>query len=99
MTDLIRAIQQKVDVVRATVVTRSFQFEGNIHCPRIGKGGRLLTNLLNSPDRRFIVLTDVTIINRANGKQDPHPCKMLQINMEAIEFIRPADNQEEDEAV
>ena len=92
MTDLIRAIQAKTDLVRATVVTRNFQFEADIHCPRVGKGGRLLTNLLNSPDRKFIVLTNATILNRSNGKQDPQIYPMLQVNLEAIEFILPEAN-------
>lgn len=94
MTDLIRAVQQKTDVVRATVVTRGFHLEGELHCPRIGKGDRLLTNLLNSPDRRFVVLTNVTVTNRTTGKPDPKIAPMLQVNMEAIEFVRPDFHEE-----
>lgn len=94
MSDLIRAVQSNMDVVRATVVTRSFQLEGDIHCPRLGKEKRLLTNLLNS-ERRFIVLTNVRVINRENGKPDKEICPMLQVNIESIEFIRPeSPNQE-----
>lgn len=95
MSDLIRAVQQNTDVVRATVVTAHHQLEGELHCPRTGRGDRLLTNLLNAQERRFIVLTNVTIINRSTGHADPETCPVLQVNMEAIEFIRPDFNQGE----
>jgi hypothetical protein len=96
VTDLIRAVQQKTDVVRATVVTRSFQLEGDLHCPKVGKGKRLLTNLLNAPERRFVVLTNVSVINRDTGRADPEICPMLQVNIEAIEIIRPDFSHQEE---
>lgn len=95
VTDLIKAVQQKADILRVTVITRSFQLEGEMHCPRIGKGARLLTNLLNSAERRFLVLTNVTIINRATGQLDPKVCPMLEVNVESIELVRPEFAQDD----
>lgn len=88
MSDLIRAVRAKADVIRATVLTRSFQLEGDIHCPKLGKEGRRLSNMLNS-DRNFIAMTNVTITNRANGGKDPKMYSLIQVSLNAIEFIRP----------
>lgn len=94
MSDLIRAVQAKSDIIKATVVTRSFQFEGDIHCPKLGKEGRRLSNTLNS-DRNFIAMTNVTIINRANGQRDPKIHPFIQVNLKSIEFVRPYMDEDE----
>ena len=88
VSELIQAVQAKADVIRALVITRSFQLEGNIHCPKLGKEGRRLSNVLNS-DRNFIALTGVSIVNRANGSRDPKTYPLIQVNMDAIELIQP----------
>ena len=88
MSELINAIRAKTDQLHATVVTRNFQFEGDIHCPKTGKDSRRLSNLLNS-DRKFIVMTEAMITNRLNGTKDPNKHPYIQISVEAIEFIKP----------
>ena len=88
MTDPIREIQKKADVIRATVFTRRFRLEGMLHCPRVGKGKRLLSNLLNSPEKRFVALTNATLFHLGGHETpDPRVYSMLQVNMNAIEFI------------
>ena len=94
MSDLIRAVREKADITRAVVVTRSFQFEGNIHTPKLGKEGRRLSNMLNS-DRNFIAMTNVSIVNRANGSRDPKTYPLVQVSLQSIEFVRPYLDEEE----
>lgn len=77
------------------VVTRYFNLEGNMHFPRLGKEGRRLSNMLNS-DRKFIAMTNVKIINRMNGLQDPKIYPFIQVNLESIEFIQPYDDPDQD---
>lgn len=93
VSDLIRAVRAKADIIRAVVVTRSFQFEGDIHTPKLGKEGRRLSNMLNS-DRNFIAMTNVTIVNRSNGSKDPKPAPLIQVSLNSIEFIRPYLDEE-----
>lgn len=88
VSELIHAVRARVDVIRATVVTRNFQLEGDIHCPKLGKEGRRLSNMLNS-ERNFIAMTNVSVVNRANGQKDPKVYPLIQINLTSIEFIRP----------
>jgi hypothetical protein len=94
VSDLIRAVRAQADTVHALVLTRNFQFEGDLHTPKLGKDGRRLSNLLNDPNRKFIVLTDVTIIDRADGSKDPKPAPMIQVGLSSIEFIRPYLDEE-----
>lgn len=88
MSDAIHSVKANADVLRAIIVTRFFNLEGNIHFPRLGKEARRLSNMLNS-DRKFIAMTDVQIINRVNGTRDPKIYPFIEINTEAIEFIQP----------
>lgn len=88
MSDLVQSVRSTSDVIRAVVVTRFFNLEGSIHFPRLGKEGRRLSNMLNG-DRRFIAMTDVSIVNRMSGAKDPKTYPFIEINLEAIEFIQP----------
>lgn len=88
VSDLIQSVRTTSEVIRAVVVTRFFNLEGEIHFPRLGKEGRRLSNLLNS-DRKFIAMTNVSIVNRMNGAKDPKTYPFIEINVEAIEFIQP----------
>jgi hypothetical protein len=94
VSELIRAVRAKADTIHAMVLTRNFQFEGDLHTPKLGKDGRRLSNLLNDPNRKFIVLTNVTIINRADGSKDPKTVPMIQVNLDSVEFIRPYLDEE-----
>lgn len=84
------------DKLRAVVMTSSFGLEGDLHFPRLGKEGRRLSNLLNS-DRRFIAMTNVTVINRLNGVRDPKIYPFIQVNMESVEFVQPYMDEKEAE--
>lgn len=94
MSDLIQSVRSTSDVVRAVVVTRFFNLEGDIHFPRLGKEGRRLSNMLNG-DRKFIAMTNVSIVNRMNGAKDPKTYPFIEINLEAIEFIQPYLDEKE----
>ena len=76
------------DKTKVTVFTRSFQLEGFMHTPRVGKEGRRLTQTLNT-DKAFIAMTDVVVIDRPTGKIDPGTYPVLHVNMNTIEFIQP----------
>lgn len=89
MDDLIPNVTKNADVLRTIVVTRHFNLEGNIHFPRLGKEGRRLSNLLNS-EKRFIALTQVQVSNRTSQIKDPQIYSFIEVNIEAIEFIYPA---------
>ena len=88
MSDLIRSVHTHTDIIRAVIVTRFFNLEGDIHSPRIGKEGRRLSNLLNS-DRRFIAMTNVAVTNRMTGVKDPTTYDFIEVNIESIEFVQP----------
>lgn len=92
VVDSMRSTSEKL---RAMVVTRYFNLEGTMHFPRLGKEGRRLSNMLNS-DRKFIAMTNVKIINRMNGAQDPKIYPFIQVNLESIEFIQPYDDPDQD---
>jgi hypothetical protein len=96
LSDAIHSVKATADVIRAVVVTRFFNLEGNIHFPRLGKEGRRLSNMLNS-DRKFIAMTKVQITNRVNGSRDSKIYPFIQINIEAIEFIQPYMDEQEAE--
>ena len=88
MTELIEAVRAKSDKMRATVVTRSFQFEGLLHTPKVGKESRRLSDTLNNA-KNFLAMTQVVVTNRLNGNKDTNPRGLLQISMDAIEYIEP----------
>ncbi len=94
MSELIKSVRSSSDVIRAVVVTRFFNLEGSIHFPKLGKEGRRLSNMLNS-DRKFIAMTNVSIVNRMNGAKDPKTYPFIEINLEAIEFIQPYLDEKE----
>ncbi len=86
--NLSQAVKQKSDKLRATIMTRSFLFEGFIHTPRVGKEGRRFSDALNN-DRKFLPLTQVSITNRSNGVKDPNEHPLIQIYVDAIEYVKP----------
>lgn len=94
MTELIEAVRARSDKMRATIVTRSFQFEGLIHTPKVGKESRRLTDTLNNA-KNFIAITNVIITNRMNGAKDPNPRGLLHVSMDAIEYIEPHFDEDE----
>jgi hypothetical protein len=89
VSDFIESITARADAIRVMVMTRDFQLEGDIHCPRQGRAGRRLSNMLNNKDRNFLALTDVQIVNRVNGGRDPKVYPLIQVNLESIEYICP----------
>lgn len=88
MSDLINSVQSTSDMIRAIIVTRFFNLEGTVHCPRLGKDDRRFSNMLNS-DRKFLALTNVTVVNRMNGAKDAKIYPLIQVSLEAVEFIQP----------
>ena len=86
--DLVEAVRAKSDKMKVTVVTRSFQFDGFMHTPKIGKESRRLSDTLNA-DRNFITITQVAITNRLNGSKDPITHPLIQVALGAIEFVKP----------
>jgi len=81
--------QTTASIIPVTVVTREFELEGDLHCPQIGKRKRLLTNLLNSSDRRYLVLTKVRVHARCDDKATATQHEMIHVSMSAIEYIQP----------
>ena len=88
MSDLLESTQTGTDKTKVTVFTRSFQLEGFMHTPRVGKEGRRLTQSLNT-DKAFIAMTDVVVIDRTTGKVDQGIYALLHVNMSSIEFVQP----------
>lgn len=77
---------------RIEMVTATHRLEGNIFLPRAMKENRRLTNLLNS-DKRFVALTQVTVTDRTTGQQDATVYPYIQVNMNAIELVKPIENK------
>jgi hypothetical protein len=76
------------DKIRAVVMTKSFCLEGDLYCPRLGKDGRRLSNMLNT-DKRFVAMTNVVVINRNTGVRDPKSYPLIQVNTSSVEFVQP----------
>jgi hypothetical protein len=96
VSDLIESVQAKSDAIRVVVVTRDYHMEGELHCPRVGREGRRLTNLLNSQERNFLVLTGVQVMERQGGRTSKsYP--LIQVSLNAVEFICPHLDAEEAE--
>lgn len=87
-TELINLVRAKSDKMRVTVVTRSFQLDGYIHTPKVGKESRRLSDTLTNA-KNFVTITNVTVTNRVNGAKDPNPKTLLQVSLESIEYIEP----------
>jgi hypothetical protein len=85
-----------VDKIRAVVITHSYRLEGDIHCPRLGKDGRRLSNMLNN-DRRFIAMTNVMLTDRSTGIPDEKLHPFIQVNTECIELVQPYISESEAE--
>lgn len=85
------------DVLKATLQTADFTFEGCIHVSQLGKTQRKISTLLNS-DRRFIALTDVTVSCASTGKTEK--VAFVQVNLNSVIYIQPhfdeESSQEED---
>lgn len=75
---------------RIQLMTASYMLEGNVYLPRAMKENRRLTNLLNS-DKRFLALTKVVMMNRATGEIESDDLPFIQVNMDAIELIKPVE--------
>ena len=76
------------DKTKVTIYTRTFQFDDFMHTARVGKEGRRLTQSLNT-DKSFIAMTEVQIIDRHSGKQDPGIIPLIHINMASVEYVQP----------
>lgn len=75
---------------RIQLMTASYILEGNVYLPRAMKENRRLTNLLNS-DKRFLAMTKVMMMNRETGDVESESLPFIQVNMDAIEIIKPID--------
>lgn len=93
MSELIEAVRAKSDKMKVTIVTRSFQFDGYMHTPKVGKESRRLSDTLNA-DRNFVTITQVTVTNRMNGSKDPMVHTLLQVCLNSIEFVKPHFDEE-----
>lgn len=89
MSDLIDAVRAKDDAIRVLVVTRHFEMEGEIYCPRQGKQGRRLSRMLNNKERQFLALTNVQVLNRRTNTKDEKIYPLIQVCMHSVEYICP----------
>jgi hypothetical protein len=86
----------QADKLRVVIMTHSFNLEGDLYFPRVGKEGRRFSSLLNT-ERRFMAMTNVSITNRVTGVKDPKPYPFIQVNMESVEFVLPFMDEREAE--
>jgi len=88
VNELLESTQTNTDKTKVTIYTRTFQFDGFMHTPRVGKEGRRLTHSLNT-EKSFIAMTEVQIIDRQTGKQDPGIIPLVHVNMASVEYVQP----------
>lgn len=93
---LIDAVRAKAEKMRAIVVTRAYQLDGELHMPKMIKEQRRLTTVLNS-ERKFLAMTNVKVINLLTGKQEAELTPFLQVNVNSIEFVKPYPEEMEQE--
>ncbi len=94
-SDMLQKIQNSSDAIRVTVVTHTNQLDGDLHCPRVGKPGRRLSNMLNNKEANFLALTNVQISNQTTGFVDPKIYPLIQVALASIEYISPALDAQE----
>lgn len=86
-----------VDKVKVRVATRTYLFEGYIHKVKLGRENRRLSDTLNM-DRRFLPMVEVKrwMVNEPLAPPTEHV--MVQVAVEAIEFVEPLDKRAHEEA-
>ena len=73
---------------RVLVVTKDYEIKGFVYMPKVGKKGRLLSDILNG-QKRFIAIKDceITYRNQASRRTEMH--QFIQINLYSIIMLRP----------
>ena len=83
-------LESTTESLRVHLTTPHYEIEGTIYLSRSMKESRRLTNLLNG-DKRFLALTDVTLVPRDSIKKETYP--FIQVNIATIELVRPLSGE------
>lgn len=70
------------------ILTPDHEIRGLIYVPRSARKERRLSELLNTPDRRFLAVTDAQLTPRQGPATAQH-YSFLQVRMESIIMLHP----------
>jgi hypothetical protein len=75
--------------VEVVILTADHEVQGTIYVSRNSREDRRISELLNSPNRRFLAVTDARLINR-QGPSSPRLYRFLQLHIDNIIMIHPS---------
>lgn len=78
---------------RVLVVTQDYEIKGYVFMPKTGKRNRVLSDILNGT-KRFVAIKDCEIVHRLNPNRKTEHHNFLQLNLNSIIILRPADDEE-----
>lgn len=81
-------IERNTEPVQVVILTRELELHGTVYLPKTGKDERRLSNMLNSQERNFLVLCDVTIYNRQKVLIENQPTPVIFVNIASIEILK-----------
>lgn len=78
---------------RVLVVTQDYEIKGYVFMPKTGKRNRVLSDILNGT-KRFVAIKDCEIVHRLNPNRKTEHHNFLQLNLNSIIILRPAEEEE-----
>ena len=75
--------------VEVEILTKDHEIRGIVYVSREQKEKRRLSDLLNDQERRFLAITDVSLINR-EGPSTPRHYSFLEVHLDNIIMLHPS---------
>ena len=75
--------------IEVVILTAEHEVQGVIYVSKNARKDRRISDLLNSPSRRFLAVTDAKLINR-QGPSTPRLYSFLQLHIDNIIMIHPS---------
>lgn len=84
-----KASKENAIPVEVVILTADHEVHGLIYVSRSTREDRRITDLLNSPNRRFLAVTDAKLTPR-QGPGTPRLYRFLQLHIDNIIMIHPS---------
>lgn len=75
--------------VEVVILTQDHEIHGIVYVSRDAREDRRISELLNDPERRFLAVTDVKLINRAEPST-PRLYRFMQLQVDNIIMLHPS---------
>lgn len=76
--------------IEVFIVTRDYEVRGVVHVPRGARADRRLTELLNSPGKKFLAVTDVELLLRGDRPSTPQHYDFIELHVDSIQLLHPS---------